>query len=118
MAEYEAQTSAADSSVTTLTLISSEMVPAFITGVMAYGTSAVFFYSYQMAIDTITLCFLEEKKGIDNAVDAGQLVEHVGPKSLIDFMKKNKRLKKAAKSKAEAENHGEEDKEEVQANAA
>ena len=94
-----------------LILLSSEMVPVLITLMLGFATSSVFFYSYQMAIDTITLCFLEEKKGIDNAVDSGKVVVHVGPDSLVDFMKKNDaRMKKAAKAKAEGEkHHGDED---------
>eukprot|EP01052_Picozoa_sp_SAG31_P047854 SAG31_NODE_9757_length_1232_cov_83.887908_1_plen_64_part_00 len=38
------------------------------------------------------------------------MVEHVGPNSLVTFMKKNDaRLKKAAKAKAQAEGDGNED---------
>eukprot|EP01050_Picozoa_sp_SAG11_P019912 SAG11_NODE_3251_length_2580_cov_3.804111_3_plen_75_part_00 len=33
----------------------------------------------QMAIDTITLCFLEEKTLIDKAVDVGRQVIYSGP---------------------------------------
>ena len=70
-------------------LLSSAIPPTVAAAVLAYTTASLFFYTYQMAIDTLLMCFIEEHALVKAAVESGRTVVHCGPASLIKFMEKN-----------------------------
>jgi len=67
-------------------LIGSPLLPAALTGALAWVVASMFFYVYQMGIDTLLMCFIEEKKQVEKALEVGREVEYVGPASLVKFM--------------------------------
>jgi len=80
-----------------VTLLQSPLLPVLLTAILAWFVSSLFFYTYQLGVDTLLMCFIEEKKLIDDAVKAGQDVAYSGPQALIDFMKKtDKKARKDA----------------------
>jgi hypothetical protein len=81
-------------------LIQSPVMPVLLTAILAWFVTSLFFYTYQLGVDTILMCFIEEKKIVDDAVKSGNQVEYSGPDALIKFMKKTD---KSAKKQAKAE---------------
>lgn len=67
-------------------LLSGVAVPVLVTMALAYLVSSLFFYTYQLGVDTLLMCFIEEKNLMDKAADSGREVEFVGPESLVKFM--------------------------------
>jgi len=89
----------------TVTLLKSPVVPVVFTMLLAYVVASLFFYTYQMGVDTLLMCFIEEKTILDKAEEAGMQTEFSGPPALIKYMKSSGKVKKdksADKEKVES----------------
>ena len=62
-----------------VTLIKSPVVPVIFTMLLAYVVGSMFFYTYQLGIDTLLMCFIEEKTILDAATKQGRAVNFKGP---------------------------------------
>ena len=93
-----------------VTLLKSPVVPVIFTMMLAYTIASMFFYTYQLGVDTLLMCFIEEKTILDAATKQGRAVEFSGPKSLVKFMDGHK---KGAKSEKDAEKDAERETEEM-----
>ncbi len=77
-------------------LLKSPVVPVVFTMLLAYIVASMFFYTYQMGVDTLLMCFIEEKTILDKAEEAGQQTEFSGPPNLVKYMKSSSKGKKGA----------------------
>ena len=68
-------------------LLKSPVVPVLFTMLLAYMVASMFFYTYQMGVDTILMCFIEEKTILDKAEEDGKEIEFSGPAALVKYMK-------------------------------
>ena len=84
-----------------VTLIKSPVVPVIFTMLLAYVVGSMFFYTYQLGIDTLLMCFIEEKTILDAATKQGRAVNFKGPEGLVKFMEASKKGKKGKKGKEE-----------------
>ena len=80
---YEETVANADEGVT---LIKSPVVSVIFTMLLAYVCSSMFFYTYQLGVDTLLMCFIEEKTILDAATAQGREVNFKGPEGLVKFM--------------------------------
>ena len=93
-----------------IVLLQSPVVPVIFTMMMAWVIASMFFYIYELGVDTLLMCFIEEKTILDAATKQGRAVEFSGPKSLVKFMDGHK---KGAKSEKDAEKDAERETEEM-----
>jgi len=71
---------------TNVTLLQSPIVPVVVTAGLAFFVSSLFFYTYQLGVDTLLMCFIEEKTLLEDASKHGKEVIFSGPKSLTKYM--------------------------------
>ena len=82
-------------------LLKSPVVPVIFTMLLAYTIASMFFYTYQLGVDTLLMCFIEEKTILDAATKNGKAVEFSGPDALVKFMEASGKGAKKGKEKAE-----------------
>eukprot|EP01046_Picozoa_sp_COSAG06_P014236 COSAG06_NODE_878_length_11812_cov_5.549560_2_plen_404_part_00 len=87
-------------------LLKSPVVPVVFTMLLAYIIASMFFYTYQMGVDTLLMCFIEEKTILDAATKSGQQVEFSGPPNLVKFMADSGKGKTKEEAKEEAKDDG------------
>ena len=91
-----------------LTDINYLWAPVLVVGLSSYVVSAAFFSVYDMGVDTLFLCFLEDLERNDGSADKPyymprSLMTILGKKNKKDKDKKKKDKKKKKKSKVDAE---------------
>lgn len=84
---------------TPIILLKSPVVPVVFTMLLAYVVASMFFYTYQMGVDTLLMCFIEEKTILDKAEEAGMQTEFSGPPALVQYMKSSGKGKNAKAGK-------------------